>query len=1419
MNNKHLFDEKQRFSLRKLTVGLASVLVGLTLFGTAQTANSQTVHAATITHEKNGDDVIGEEPSLDPSGNPIHEIVPIGFEANDQDQTIKYQTPDPNKEGQFITATDKDGHAIPDGHVTGKTDDMNKDVPMPNGYVPKTPGTDDKTNLNNPDPNTGKVPDKTVTVEHGHHTTAPGETHKVSDPITPNPSDPKDAKVPGNTYQQDINDADVKKDLTRTVTINKPKADGNTTIGEDGQQHIDLDPETKSSTVSYHRTTTVDDVTGKVTGHGDWQLVDPSKNQFAGVDIPVVDGYTANITKIDPENAPTANDAIEHYQSPKIVINYTADNQSVNYIFTDGAKGNVASGIVHGVTGQTVDSRTALDAVIKQLTDKGYDMSHVTIDSYKFKAQNGDITIDLANDHGIIKGVDPNPGGQNPDVPGDATKIPEGLKDTDGHIVTLDDTRKAITRTITASEPTGENETSRADRDLSQHGVVTRTFDYDPVTKTITHWNAWRPVSWDAVTFYNYPGYTSTIFDGDIHALDSIDSVTTSDPSYKDPEIRIIYMADSQGRNYVFTDGGTTVDQQTVYGYTHQTVDPSTQLGDIMNDLKRKGYDLAKINLGGNYKFEPSNDTKVIDLSHAHGFKEVGSNDTIPDGVTDPNKSGSDKHVTNSDVTETVTRHITFHDPTHENSTSTQDRNADQTVTLKRGFTYDDVTKQVTKYGDWTTQAVSAVDVPQVPGYKVAVSGADLQDGKIPGDTLRDGYTDPKIEVTYTAQDSTQTIHYVDENGHELSTTDNKDQDGNVIENSTVTVKTDEVGNVQVPKGWKLVDDHDQTTKVSYGDDGTIPVKNVTITHATIEVTPDKPHAKGTPIDPKVPTGSKYGAGLTKDDLNDVAYREIHFKLPASTSAENYAERLKDNGLSSAHVEEGTNNVIVRQEVAYKRTAVVDAITGEVKGYNPAGVKNQGWVPSGDKLVDAVIKNGGAVFNKVLIPQIAGYTVHTENAGVTTMKLANGSHAALSRLFVSFMAIPVPKDGNSTGAVNKEQVKPDNTKPGDAKPDTTPVKDLTKSDQKKIADETQSGKGDETKPDKGDETQPGKGDETKLGKSDETKLGKGDETKPGKGDETQPGKGDDTKPGKSDDTKPGKTDDTQPGKGDETKPGKGDETKPGKSDETKPCKGDDTKSGKSDDTKPGKADETKPGKSDETQPGKGDDTQPGKSDETKPGKGDNTKPGKGDDTKPGKADDTKPGKGDNTQPGKSDETKPGKGDETKPGKTDGTKQGKIDGAKPGKGDDTKSGKTDGTKQGKTDGAKSGEGDETKPGKGNDTKPSKTNDTKLDKSDGTKSGKTDGTKSGKSDGTKSGKTNGTKPGKGNDTKLGNAPVGNANTKTNKTSHTAGAAVVNSDTKSLPQTGESQNKLGIIGAVFASLAGMIGLVGTKKKRKND
>ena len=1304
MNHNYNCDERQRFSLRKLTVGLASVLVGLTLFGYSQTT-SQTVHAATTDQSDPGANVdesgsatsIPGGPTLDPDGNPIDQTIDVDYGANDQTQTIHYQTSD----GQ--PAKDKDGHPVPDGQVTGKTDDTDKDVPMPNGYVPKTPGTDDKTDLTNPDPNTGKVPDKTVTVEHGQHITAPGETHNVGDQITPNPNDPKDAKVPGNTYQQAITDGDVKKDLTRTVTINKPKADGNTVVGEGGKQQIDLDPETKSSTVSYHRTTTVDDVTGKVTGHGDWQLVDPAKNQFDGVTVPQFDGYTATITdgeghtlsSIDPENAPTTNDAIEHYQSPKIVINYTANHQSVNYIFTDGAKGNVASGTVHGVTGQTVDSKTALVDAIKQLTDKGYDMSKVTIDPYKFKAQNGDITIDLANDHGIIKGVDPNPGGGN-NPTGDATKIPEGLKDTDGHLVTLEHTRQKIIRSITVNQPTGDDENSRMTVNVSQRGIVTRTFDYDPVTKTITKWNEWRPVSWNAVPVIDHPGYTATITDDHDGTLTSIDAMTTSDPYYHHM-IEVTYTANSQSRNYVFKDGEKTVDQKAVNGVTDQTVDPATQLDDIKSDLESHGYDWSKIDLGGNYKFKASdNSDMTIDLSQAHGSKEISPDDTIPAGVTDPNKSGSDKHVTDSDVTETVTRHITFHDPTHENSTSTQDRNADQTVTLKRGFTYDTVTNEVTKYGDWTTQAVPAVDVPQVPGYTATVSGADLQDGKIPGDTLRDGYTDPKITITYTAQDSTQTIHYVDKEGHDLTSDDNKDNHGQVIGDSTVTVKTDEVGNVQVPKGWKLVDDHDQTTKVAYGDDGHIPTKVVKIEHDTVTVDPSETVTPNTPIDPQNPDGPKYPNEARHDNLYKIAQRRVVFKLPSSTKASDYAKRLKETHLDidDTDIDEKANTVTVIEKIAEKRSVIIDAVTGKFKGYvddnSQDANKDQGWVidPSDTADLRNVEQHGQfANFKAVLIPQISGYKAKVE-VGKTTVTLTPHIRMAFTPMMVSFMAF-APNlgfngiSGDSNGKVVNDDAKPDDK--GDV--GIKDVKDLSQKDKDQIMP---GQKGDDHKGQDQGEGQPAKGDDHKG-----QDQGKG-----------QPAKGDDHK---SQDQGT-KKDDL---KGDNTQ---GQTTQNGGQD----AKGDQT-----------------------PQDANGNQGAAG-STETAKGKGSVDKTNE------------KPSKNTNKKPAKKTNKK-----SSKPGKKTANGNSKVSGHKT----NNKSAK----------------------------KAVKNNTTET---------------------TKASVQNAVQPNKVA------APVANAQAEQNGNG-TVQAATVNSGAKegTLPQTGENQNnKLGIIGLALASIAGLFGLAGDKKRKRN-
>ena len=657
--------------------------------------------------------------------------------------------------------------------------------------------------------------------------------------------------------------------------------------------------------------------------------------------------------------------------------------------------------------------------------------------SYKFNATNNpDIVIDL--NHSSVtpndQDIDPDTGKTIDEMT--HVNLTYGINiyipntNYDGHILDYHEERDfKLTRIATKDAVTGKITYSQ------WTGTVTGKTNRESEWPTTDHPNMWnaavgtinRVLTWDS--FVNNKsglalgmplgpltagkGYTLQVpddvavneFTDNAYTIDlNKDIHTVSDPLTwaASKNIDIYVNADKQTSSWKF------VDDTGIDGVTDQA------LIDAHNDVLKThefngytdenvslyiavpaGYKLAdNASIPTNYTFQAENN-QPIEIHLVHEVETAIDKNHIPDGA----KKSDGSNVTSEDFSETVTRHITINMPNHDGQGGTNAIDKTQTKTLTRTGDYDVVTKIMT-FGPWSKDTFEAVPVPTVAGYTPSQDKINTADAT-------DGFVDPKIEVTYAANDSTQTIHYVDEQGHELSTTDDKDQDGNVIGDSTVTVKTDEVGNVQVPKGWKLVDDHDQTTKVAYGNDDTIPVKNVKITHATIEVTSDTPHAKGDPIDPQVPTGAKYGAGLTTDDLNDVAYREIHFKLPASTNAEDYAKRLKDNGLISAHVD-GTDRVIVRQEVAYKRTAIVDAITGEVKGYNPAGVMNQGWVPNGDKLVDAVIKNDSAVFNKVLIPQIAGYKAHLDDTKVTVAKLANGSHAALSQLFVSFMALPKP---------------------------------------------------------------------------------------------------------------------------------------------------------------------------------------------------------------------------------------------------------------------------------------------------------------------------------------------------------------------------------------------------------------------------
>ena len=248
--------------------------------------------------------------------------------------------------------------------------------------------------------------------------------------------------------------------------------------------------------------------------------------------------------------------------------------------------------------------------------------------------------------------------------------------------------------------------------------------------------------------------------------------------------------------------------------------------------------------------------------------------DKLPDNPGKNYPKGVDK----TDLNKTITRKITVIKPD-----GTKEAH-DQTVNLTRTATVDEVTGKVT-YRDWVPETWDNFDVPAVSGYTPSQSN-------VPKQSVTDGTKDTTVTITYTPNEQTGKITYVDPNGKEVGTT-------------LLTGKTDEKIPVtpNVPAGWQVVPDQKIPTTITATPDG-ITTVTVKVEHKIITVTPTDPK---TPSD-KLPDnpGKNYPKGVDKTDLNKTITRKITV--------------IKPDGTKEAH----------DQTVNLTRTATVDEVTGKV---------------------------------------------------------------------------------------------------------------------------------------------------------------------------------------------------------------------------------------------------------------------------------------------------------------------------------------------------------------------------------------------------------------------------------------------------------------------------------------------------------
>src|SRR5699024_9577154 len=208
-----------------------------------------------------------------------------------------------------------------------------------------------------------------------------------------------------------------------------------------------------------------------------------------------------------------------------------------------------------------------------------------------------------------------------------------------------------------------------------------------------------------------------------------------------------------------------------------------------------------------------------------------------------------------------------------------------QVAKIFRDATVDDVTGEVT-YGDWSSDDANWTDFTPAP-----IAGYTPSQSDVAAVTVQNGQKDVTVDITYTANDQTTHVVYVDGDGHTVKT-------------DKVTGKTDQTVTVDVksnvPAGWELTKDQVVPKTITFTGDST-PETKVTVQHHHSKVS----HTDPVPGDGKTPTNKPIN-GAHGSDWNQSITRTIKVKDPH------------------------TNKVSTTKQVAkILRDANVDDVTGE----------------------------------------------------------------------------------------------------------------------------------------------------------------------------------------------------------------------------------------------------------------------------------------------------------------------------------------------------------------------------------------------------------------------------------------------------------------------------------------------------------
>ena len=589
-----------------------------------------------------------------------------------------------------------------------------------------------------------------------------------------------------------------------------------------------------TQTVNFTRTATFDEVTGEIT-YSNWASSEPAEwSQYAA---PEVAGYTATqMVKSQVVSAETADETIR--------ISYTANNQTGKISYVDSNGKEVGQTALTGKTGQSVavtpEAPTGWIIVAGQDIPKSVTATATGIPT---------VTVKVEHSTTIVTPETPEKDIPTGPVPGDPSKNYEKMESLTA----------SPTRTIVVTDPSGRT------TKVTQTVNFTRTATFDEVTGEITYsnWASSEPTEWSEYTAPEVAGYTAT----------SSVSAKTVTAETADETVNISYTANNQTGKISYVDSqGNEVGQTALTGKTDQSVavTPEAPSGWIIV----AGQDIPK-SVTATATGIP---TVTVKVEHSTTIvtPETPEKD-IPTGPVpgDPSKD----YEKMESLTASPTRTIVVTDP------SGRTANVTQTVNFTRMATFDEVTGEIT-YSDWISSEPTEwpeYTAPEVAGY-TATSSVSAK--PVTAETKNE-----TVSISYTANNQTGKISYVDGDGKEVGQT-------------TISGKTGETVNVtpQVPSGWKIVPGQDIPKTITIRENG-IPTVTVKIEHSTIIVTPETPEKD-------IPTGPVPG-----DPSKDYEKMESLTATPTRTIV------VTDPSGKTAKVTQTVNFTI---------TATFDEVTGEV---------------------------------------------------------------------------------------------------------------------------------------------------------------------------------------------------------------------------------------------------------------------------------------------------------------------------------------------------------------------------------------------------------------------------------------------------------------------------------------------------------